>query len=101
MRVNGFNRFLFLRSHPAAAMPLQRLRPDDHASHRAEAPVLMRGCKKVRFTRSLMHTHHAINLLITTTTAGSSGKMTGMSFVRTVRSPTRLTMTFTGQPHAL
>lgn len=45
--------------------------------------------------------HQAISREITCTTAGSSGKMTGWSLVRTVRSPIRRTMTFTGQPQAL
>ena len=47
-------------------------------------------------------THHQpISLSMTRTTAGSSGKSTGSSFVRTVRSPALRARTFTGQPHVL
>ena|SRR5882762_4570952 len=42
-----------------------------------------------------------ISLLITATTAGSSGNITGSSRERVVRSPVRRTITFTGQPQAL
>ncbi len=42
-----------------------------------------------------------ISRLITATAAGSSGKITGKSDVRMMRSFARLAMTFTGQPQAL
>ncbi|MDB6035677.1 MAG: putative phage replication protein [Verrucomicrobiales bacterium] len=42
-----------------------------------------------------------MRVLITCTAAGSSGNITGSSLVRSVRSPTRFTFTFTGQPQAL
>ena len=42
-----------------------------------------------------------INREMAAATAGSSGKMTGSSLVRTVLSPTRRAKTFTGQPQAL
>jgi hypothetical protein len=45
--------------------------------------------------------YHRINLPMISTTAGSSGNITGNSFVRTTRSPSRLAKTLTGQPHAL
>lgn len=52
------------------------------------------------FARS-WQSHQRIRRLITSTTAGSSGKITGKSLVRTVRSPTRRHITFTGHPQAL
>lgn len=45
--------------------------------------------------------YQRISCSMVVTAAGSSGKMTGSSLVRTVRSPTRFTITFTGQPQAL
>src|SRR6185295_3702814 len=50
-------------------------------------------------SRPAQPSHQRINLEMTATAAGSSGKITGVSFVRTVRSPTRFTITFTGHPH--
>src|SRR5947209_679062 len=45
--------------------------------------------------------YHCIRREITARAEGSSGNITGKSLVRTVRSPTRLTIVLTGQPHAL
>jgi hypothetical protein len=45
--------------------------------------------------------YHFIKFEILATTSGSSGKITGVFFVRTVLSPTRRHITFTGHPQAL
>ena len=45
--------------------------------------------------------YHRISLDIVAIAAGSSGNITGESLVRVVLSPIRLTIAFTGQPHAL
>ena len=45
--------------------------------------------------------YQPMSLDIVTIAAGSSGNITGSSFVRAVRLPTRLTIAFTGQPQAL